>query len=88
MYDCPITLKVQVHRGTLLIRKRHHLGVGICVGPYGGPRRVAFSYERGTPIMEGHAHVFEGAGERRYAVPHPFGFGRRLLEAERGQVPG
>jgi len=24
--------------------------VGLCLGPYGGPRGWAFSYERGTPV--------------------------------------
>ena len=26
--------------------------VGQCLGPYGGPRGVAFSYERGTPACD------------------------------------
>ena len=25
--------------------------VGLCLGPYAGPRRVALSYERGTPVQ-------------------------------------
>ena len=27
--------------------------VGLCLGPYGGPRRVGVSYERRTPAREG-----------------------------------
>ena len=26
--------------------------VGLCLGPYGGPRGVEVSYERGTPVRE------------------------------------
>jgi hypothetical protein len=26
--------------------------VGLCLGPYGGPRGWAVSYERGTPVQE------------------------------------
>jgi len=25
--------------------------VGLCLGPYGGPREVEVSYERGTPVI-------------------------------------
>ena len=25
--------------------------VGLCLGPYGGPREVSVSYERGTPVQ-------------------------------------
>jgi len=28
--------------------------VGICLGPYGGPREVGVSYERGTPVASRH----------------------------------
>jgi hypothetical protein len=41
------------YRGTSLIRKRPPLedpAVGLCLGPYDGPRGVAFSYERGTHV--------------------------------------
>ena len=42
----------RVYRSTSLIRNRTCLGhtVGLCVGPYGGLRRGAVPYERGTPV--------------------------------------
>ena len=41
------------YRGTSLIRKNappYDPTVGLCLGPYGGPRGVAVSYKRGTPV--------------------------------------
>jgi len=41
------------YRGTCLMRNSPPLGpeVGLYLGPYGGPREVGVSYERGTPEL-------------------------------------
>ena len=46
------------YRGTSLIINSAplHPTVGLCLGPYGGPRGGAVSYERGTPVP-GHLAV-------------------------------
>jgi len=36
------------YRGTSITR--NSLPLGLCLGPYGGPRGVGVSYERGTPV--------------------------------------
>jgi len=39
--------------------------VGLCLGPYGGPRGGAVSYERGTPVVAQGAQLsVERRGER------------------------
>jgi len=38
--------------------------VGLCLGPYGGPREVGVSYERGTPV------TLDGRDFGRYREAH------------------
>ena len=47
--SCPLLAR---YRGTSLIRERSPQDptVALCLGPYGGPRDSAFSYERGNPV--------------------------------------
>ena len=53
-YKTILVVRGGAYRGTSLIRKRLPWDptADLCVWSYGGPRREAFSYERGTP-----AHV-------------------------------
>jgi len=43
--------------------------VGLCLGPYGGPRGVGVSYERGTPV-EFALTLFWGRRGTRSLPPH------------------
>jgi len=49
-----------IYSGASIIRNCLLLdpAVGLCLGPYGGPRGVAVSYQRGTPVS-----VLEGTGK-------------------------
>ena len=43
-----------------LAHKKLHPTVGLCLGPYGGPREVELSYERGTPVLLSNANETGG----------------------------
>ena len=58
---------MEVYRGTSLIRKRPPLGTycSICLGPYGGPRGVAVSYERVTLVEQADLVLVRREGVQR-----------------------
>ena len=43
------------------------LRLGLCLGPYGGPRGVAVSYKRGAPVVE-----WKTSSTRCRVMPHAF----------------
>ena len=69
------------YRGTSLMRKRP--AVGICAGPYVGPRGGLVSYERGTPVVPSP----NSSGKKHYMPPRPARSARQFVNSERCHLP-
>jgi len=46
--------------------------VGLCIGPYGGPREFAVSYERGTPVEVQRLLAADGVDINEIHPRYPF----------------
>ena len=64
-------LALATYRGTSLIRTASSLDptVGLCLGPYGGPRGGAISYKRGTPVCSYHKANYDVRDRAGTPVP-------------------